>query len=160
VRRFLLPFACSSVLPRAGGREEAYSHLLPDDFFTDEHVQGRHQIWNPLLGNPREEWSIRIAESDEQIIGFAFTGPSVGADGQEPQRNRQLFSLYVAARHHGTSVGQALLDAMAGDGPTVLWVAKGNPRATAFYLRNGFQFDGAEQTDPSAPKIVDARAVR
>ncbi|MCB5275771.1 hypothetical protein BJG92_03324 [Arthrobacter sp. SO5] len=41
----------------------------------------------------------------------------------------------------------------------MLWVAKDNPRAVAFYRRNGFEFDGAEQTDP-APKIVDARMVR
>lgn len=42
----------------------------------------------------------------------------------------------------------------------MLWVAKDNPRAVAFYLRNGFNFDGTEQTDPGAPKIVDARMVR
>ena len=42
---------------------ETYSHLLPEDFFTQEHVQSRHQMWNHILGNPREEWSIRIAES-------------------------------------------------------------------------------------------------
>ena len=42
----------------------------------------------------------------------------------------------------------------------MLWVAKENPRAVAFYLRNGFRFDGVEQTDPHAPLITDARLVR
>lgn len=139
---------------------EAYSQLLPQDFFSDEHVQGRHRMWNHVLGNPREEWSIRIAESGGKIIGFAFFGPSVGPEGQELPRDRQLFSIYVAAERYGTGVGQALLDATAGDGPAMLWVAKNNPRAVAFYLRNGFEFDGAEQTDPGAAKIVDARMVR
>lgn len=42
----------------------------------------------------------------------------------------------------------------------MLWVAKDNPRAVAFYRRNGFDFDGVEQRDPGAPKITDARMVR
>mgnify|MGYP003115530968 FL=1 len=117
-------------------------------------------MWTHILGNAREEWSIRIAESRDRIIGFAFLGPSLGPEGQELPRDRQLFSIYVTAEHHGTGVGQALLDATAGDGPAMLWVARENLRAVAFYLRNGFEFDGAEQTDPGAPEIIDARMVR
>jgi ribosomal protein S18 acetylase RimI-like enzyme len=86
--------------------------------------------------------------------------PSLGLDGQEPPRDRQLFSIYVAAEHYGAGVGQALFDATADGGPAVLWVAKDNPRAVAFYRRNGFDFDGTEQADPGAPKIIDARMVR
>lgn len=139
---------------------ETYSHLLPEDFFTEEHVQSRHQMWNQILMNLHEEWSIRIAESRGRLIGFVFFGPSFGPEDQKLPRDRQLFSLYVAADRYGTGVGQALLDATAGDGPAMLWVARDNPRAVAFYLRNGFEFDGAEQTDPGAPAIVDARMVR
>lgn len=57
-------------------------------------------------------------------------------------------------------MGQALLDETLGDGPAMLWVAKENPRATAFYLRNGFRFDGVEQIDPHGPSITDARMLR
>jgi ribosomal protein S18 acetylase RimI-like enzyme len=103
---------------------------------------------------------IRIAEDGGRIIGFAFVGPSFSPEGQELPRDRQVFNLYVAAAHHGSGVGQALLDATAGDGPAMLWVAKDNPRAVAFYRRNGFEFDGAEQSDPGAAKIVSARMVR
>lgn len=87
---------------------EAYSHLLPEDFFTEEHTQSRHQMWNYILGSPRKEWSIRIAECDGQIIGFAFFGPSFEAEGQELPRDRQLFSIYVAAEHHGAGVGTSI----------------------------------------------------
>ena len=105
--------------------------------------------------------ALRIAEDGkQQIIGFAMTGPSFGPEDQELPRDRQLFCLYVAAAHHGAGVGQALLDATAGDVPTMLWVAKDNPRAVAFYRRNGFDFDGVEQRDPGAPQITDARMVR
>ena len=140
---------------------ETYSHLLPEDFFTERHVQGRHRMWEHILGNPGGDRCVRIAEDDQQeILGFAMTGPSFGPEGQELPRDRQLFCLYVAAAHHGTGVGQALLDATAGNAPTMLWVAKDNPRAVAFYRRNGFEFDGVEQQDPGAPKITDARMVR
>jgi ribosomal protein S18 acetylase RimI-like enzyme len=71
-----------------------------------------------------------------------------------------VFGIYVAAAHHGTGVGQSLLDATAGDGPAMLWVAKDNPRAVAFYRRNGFEFDGAEQADPGAAGMTGARMVR
>lgn len=139
---------------------EAYSHLLPEGFFTDEHIQRRHQMWNHVLRSPRKEWDIVIAESSGRIIGFAFMGPSIGPEGQAPPRDRQVFSIYVAAEFYGSGAGQALLDATAGDGPAMLWVAKDNPRAVAFYRRNGFEFDGTEQTDPGAPMLVDARMVR
>ncbi|HSN35012.1 MAG TPA: GNAT family N-acetyltransferase [Arthrobacter sp.] len=109
-----------------------------------------------MLGNPRKGWSIRVAECSGQIIGFAFFGPSFTPEGQETPRDHQLFSLYIAAEHYGTGAGQALLDATAGHAPAMLWVATDNPRAMAFYRRNGFEFDGTEQTDPRAPAIVDA----
>lgn len=46
---------------------------------------------------------------------------------------------------HGTGAGQLLLDAVLGDSPALLWVAKDNPRARRFYARNGFAADGAEE---------------
>ena len=49
---------------------------------------------------------------------------------------------------------------MLQPGPAVLWVAKENRRAIAFYRRNGFAFDGAEQSDPGTAGIVEARMVR
>ena len=139
---------------------EAYSHLLAQDCFSEEHIWSRHQMWDHILGNPRQGRSIRIAERSGQIIGFAFFGPSFSPEGQVTARDHQLFSLYVAVEHYGTGAGQALLDATAGDAPAMLWVATDNPRAVAFYRRNGFEFDGTEQTDPGAPAIVDARVVR
>ena len=139
---------------------EAYHQLLPEDFFTDAHLQSRHGLWNHILGNPRDEWCVRVAESDGRIIGFAFAGPVFDPEARDVPREIQVYNLYVAAAHHGTGAGQALLDAVIGARPAMLWVAKANPRAVAFYRRNGFQFDGTEQRDAAAPTIVDARMVR
>lgn len=139
---------------------QAYAHLLPDEYFSEEYVQGRHQMWEHVLSHPREDMTVRIAERDGSIIGFAWVGPSLPTNGVDQPRDRQLYAIYVLAEQYGSGVGQALLDEALGAGPAVLWVAKQNPRATAFYRRNGFEFDGVEQTDPQAPLITDARMVR
>lgn len=139
---------------------ETYSHLLPADFFSASYVTGRQRLWRQVLADPRDDMRVRVAEVDGEIIGFAWMGPGEGQGGESPPRDRLLYAIYVLAHHHGTGTGQALLDQTVGEGPAMLWVAKENPRAVAFYLRNGFRFDGVEQTDPHAPLITDARMVR
>ncbi|MBF4561778.1 GNAT family N-acetyltransferase [Microbacterium sp. VKM Ac-2870] len=139
---------------------EAYSHLLPDDYFSEEYVSRRHRMWDQVLTETRPDMRVRVAVNEGSIIGFAWAGPGIGVDADEPPRDRQLYAIYVLSAHYGSGVGQALLDAALEDGPAMLWVAKENPRATAFYRRNGFIFDGAEQTDPHAPLITDARMIR
>jgi len=139
---------------------EAYAHLLAADYFSDEYIRARHRMWDHVLTHPRDDVTVRVAESDGVIIGFSWAGAGVGSEGEEPPRDRELYAIYVSAAHYGTGAGQTLLDEALGDGPAMLWVAKENPRATAFYLRNGFRFDGTEQTDPHAPMITDARMLR
>jgi ribosomal protein S18 acetylase RimI-like enzyme len=139
---------------------EAYSHLLPDTFFSEEYVAGRHKMWEHVLSHPTDGVVVRVAESEGKIIGFAWVGPGTGREGEEPPRVRQLYAIYVAATHYGSGAAQALLDQALGDSGAMLWVAKENPRATAFYLRNGFHFDGTEQIDSSAPAMTAARMVR
>jgi ribosomal protein S18 acetylase RimI-like enzyme len=139
---------------------EAYAHLLPEGFFSDEYVRGRHRMWERLLAEPPGDAMIRVAVLDGVIVGFCWAGPTIAAAGEAPPRDRQLYALYVSAAHHGSGAGQALFDAVLGTEPAMLWVATQNPRAIAFYRRNGFRFDGVEQTDPVAPSITDARMVR
>jgi GNAT superfamily N-acetyltransferase len=143
-----------------GSWREAYGHLLPSDFFSTEYVEGRHRMWEHLLTHPDDQVMIRVAESDGRIVGFAWAGPGFGAGDEAPSRPRQLYAIYLAASHYGSGAAQALLDATIGAEPAMLWVAKENPRATTFYVRNGFAFDGVEQVDPYAPSITDARMVR
>lgn len=160
--------------------KEAYLHLLPEGFFTEGHSRQRREMWAQLLGESRSEWSTWLAESGGEIVGFAMAGPAQEQAAESSARS--LYMVYVLRSHHGTGAGQALLDATLGtapgsdaepapgsdaelapgsdSGPVSLWVAKQNPRAIAFYRRNGFRFDGAEKQDPGAPAITDARMVR
>lgn len=140
--------------------KEAYADLLPEDYFSEEYVAGRHRMWQHVLTHPRDDMLVRVAEVEGEIVGFAWAGPGEGVNGEEAPRERLLYAIYVLAAHYGTGIGQALLDESLWEGPAMLWVAKENPRATAFYLRNGFRFDGVEQLDPHAPLITDARMLR
>ncbi|MCT9821431.1 GNAT family N-acetyltransferase [Microbacterium sp. W1N] len=140
--------------------QETYAHLLPAGFFDEAHTRMRHDMWTHILGAPRPDRVVRLAEVDGVPTGFAFSGPSMGTADAQPPRARQLYCLYVSRGAHGTGIGQALLDETLGADPAMLWVAAQNPRAIAFYRRNGFAFDGVEQIDPGAPAITDARMVR
>lgn len=139
---------------------EAYTDLLPEGFFSGEYVDGRHKMWNHVLANPRDGSSVQVAESDGSLLGFAWAGAVTETEDGLPPRERDLYALYVLASHYGTGAGQSLLDETLGNEAAVLWVAKENPRAIAFYLRNGFTFDGTEQIDPAARMITDARMIR
>ena len=53
-----------------------------------------------------------------------------------------------------------LLDAVLGDEPAQLLVAKDNPRAHAFYRKHRFRPDGHELADPDLDNLVEVRLVR
>jgi L-amino acid N-acyltransferase YncA len=135
---------------------EAYAHLVPTENLDRLSVDQRELRWSEILqGTAASHW---VAVDDERVIGFAGSGPS-----QEPDAARevQLWTLYVLASHYGSGAGQLLLDAALGDATAVLWVADDNPRARAFYARNGFVPDGVTKTGPVAgTEILEARLVR
>lgn len=71
--------------------------------------------------------------------------------------------IYTLARVHGSGAGQLLLDALIGADAAFLWVLEDNPRAQAFYAKNGFVADGARKLMPpewnSLPEVRMVRGV-
>jgi GNAT superfamily N-acetyltransferase len=126
---------------------ETYTPLLPTDFWAGFPVEARVEGWRRHLGGPvSADVRVLVAESAGRIVGHAIAGPGrAGEDGAYPAvRDREVYSLYVLAAHHGSGLGQALLDAVLGpDEQAQLWVFEHNPRARAFYRRNRFVPDGA-----------------
>ncbi|WP_395244801.1 GNAT family N-acetyltransferase [Agromyces sp. MMS24-K17] len=100
--------------------------------------------------------AIHVAEQGGGVVGWANTSAGRDADGP---RDLELEGLYTLDDVHGTGVGQALLDAAIGDRPAYLWALDRNPRAHAFYRRNGFELDGAEKFDDQW-QITEVRFVR
>lgn len=133
---------------------ETYAHLLSAEFLermTSNPARIRASIED---GTP-----VVVAEIDGDVVGFACASTPF-EDEPDPPRDLQLWFIYQYARAHGSGTGQALLDAAVGDCPAFLWVAEGNPRAIAFYRRNGFTPDGTRKVAPDWENLAEIRMVR
>lgn len=129
---------------------ETYGRFVDDpetsDWFA---VDRRVDMWRSFL--ERGVPTTVVATIHDAVVGFAAVQ---AVDGHEAVRQEELTMLYVLADAHGSGAGQALLDAVLGDRPASLWVAAENPRAQAFYRRNGFRADGAESSFGPIPRTV------
>ncbi len=138
---------------RNTGWREAYAHLLSAEFLAgvSTDVEGLRR------GIAGGRLTIVVAELDGEVVGYALAGPP---DEDDAPRDWCLRHLYQYSRVHGSGTGQALLDAAVGDGPAYLWTAEDNPRAIAFYRRNGFIPDGTHKTEPDWENLAAIRMVR
>lgn len=130
---------------------QTYSGLVPDSFWSTFTLGRRQKVWRTLLQTAGSDTTIVVADATpegpaNQILGYASAGPEF-VHGDVPRaRGFELYSIYVLAAFHGTGLAQRLLDTVLLDRPAVLWVARHNPRAQAFYRRNGFAEDGQADT--------------
>ena len=128
---------------------EAYSELLPASHWATDTLERRTKRWDQWL---KEGLEVTVAELGGRIVGIAATGQAQAVGDHHPVRELDLWMLYVLAAHHGSGVGQTLLDALVpADEQAQLWVAKNNPRAHRFYERNGFIPDGAQYVGEELP---------
>ena len=131
---------------------ETYDALVDPGFWEHSTEARRIGMWERMLRRTESERRLVLAEVDDRIVGFALAGPYLPREHPEypPIHEFEVRMLYVLRAHHGTGVGQRLLDAvLAPDEPAQLWVAMRNPRAQAFYRRNGFEPDGSRDTQHS-----------
>ena len=136
--------------------QEAYAHLLPAAFLAALDPRDRLERWRRIIDDPTV--AVHVVEVDAAVVGWATAGPGREADVVRPL---ELEGIYVLAAAHGSGAGQALLDASLGDRPAFLWVAEHNPRAEAFYRRNGFRRDGSVKVEAIGPHTMTAvRMVR
>lgn len=134
---------------------EAYAHLLSPEFLANL-VDDTERFRD---GIARAVRSVTVvAELDGEVVGYAFAAPP--PEDEDAPRDWCLFHIYQYAHVHGSGTGQALLDAVVGDRPAFLWTAEDNPRALAFYRRNGFVPDGTRKTIPDWESMATIRMVR
>jgi GNAT superfamily N-acetyltransferase len=133
---------------------EAYSHFLSPEFLAAMSVEQLTDRWTRIL---ELGYAVHVAVVNGEIRGFSHAYESREPDAPRPI---VLGLLYQFASMHGSGSGQALLDAGVGDGPAYLWVAELNPRARAFYERNGFVLDGERKTADQWENLVELRMVR
>ncbi len=130
--------------------QEAYRGLFSDAILDDPgFVARREHFWTVVLGDASGRSRAALAEVDGEVVGLALSGPSETADA-----DRQLFNLYLLAAHHGSGAGTALLDAVVdAQDDVILWVADPNPRAQAFYRKQGFASDGPVKVESDVRTI-------
>jgi len=131
--------------------QQTYAHLLPAAFLAALDPRDRLERWSRIIDDPTV--TVRVAEVDTGVVGWATVGTGREADAVRPL---ELEGIYVLAAAHGSGAGQGLLDAVLGDRPAFLWVAEDNPRAEAFYRRNGFRSDGTVKHEPVAQHTITA----
>jgi ribosomal protein S18 acetylase RimI-like enzyme len=142
---------------------ETYSGVLAESNFSEEAYVRRSEFWGRYLAMDPRPGRMSVAERDGVVVGFANSGNARGPDAEHgfvPARPLHLFSIYLLASALGSKLGQMLLDAVLEDEPAQLWVLRGNDRAIAFYVRNGFIADGVEFIDSSDPNLVELRMIR
>ena len=95
---------------------------------------------------------ILVAVDGDGVVGFAVAGPST-SDGVDA--DFELFVLNVRQAYRGTGLAQQLHDRAVGDRAAFLWVLEANPRAQAFYARNGYRPRRGEQDRGGALRCPD-----
>jgi GNAT superfamily N-acetyltransferase len=101
----------------------------------------RIELWRRWINEGRP---ITVAVDSGQVVGFSVAGFATEPD---IDINFQLHAINVRQAHWGTGVAQRLHDRSVGTRAAFLWVLRDNPRALAFYSRNGYRPDGAEKLD-------------
>lgn len=126
-----------------------YKGILDDAFLDGLSTSERTAQWSRTLAAIDPERFLVVAEVDTKIVGFAGGGLALPST---EDRTFELYVLYVDPSHWHRGAGGALLGSFVawaaekGASGTVLWVAKDNARARAFYEHRGWSCDGAVET--------------
>ncbi|MFH5879650.1 GNAT family N-acetyltransferase [Arthrobacter sp. NA-172] len=138
---------------------ESYGHLLPPSFFAEHEATIDARIERHRAAVSAGSYNPMLAQDAEgALVGIACAGQA-----REDDRpcELELQMIYTLRRVHGMGVGQALVDAVIGTAAAYLWVLEDNPRAQAFYRRNGFRADGTRQLlPPDWHQLPEIRMVR
>ena len=118
--------------------QDTYAHLVDPAALAALDPATRVDRWREIVrGTGERAW---LAELDGEAVAWATTSDR---DPSSEPRALELNGVYALTAAHGSGAGQALFDAAIGDSGVFLWVAADNPRAQAFYMRNGLAPDGA-----------------
>ena len=146
------------VLMQTLAHEECYPHLLSPAFFERRRAGIPERVERRRAFLDTREPRILAFDDDNQLVGYADAGPGREDDAPEAL---ELYSIYTLRRTYGSGLGAALVRAAVGSGPGYLWVLENNPRALAFYLKQGFRPDGKRNTlPPEWEALPELRLVR
>ncbi len=97
------------------------------------------------VANPWLHW---VGLDGDEIVAVSSAGPGqqqweIDFGFEPPPIDDQLGHLYMLSSAFGSGLAQDMLDIALPNGKgAYMWVVRNNPRAEAFYRRNGFEPDG------------------
>ena len=137
---------------------ETYDHLLTAAALSKLRPERLAAMWHGITARGAQYRQV-VALVDGEIIGFAGSAPT--HDEDQPAGTRELTVMYLLKAYQGTGAGQRMFDAVVEPGHSILWVAADNPRAHAFYARNGYAPDGHEKVEEVlGEQLHEVRLVR
>lgn len=146
------------VLMQTQAHEECYRHLLSPAFYERRRTTIPERVERRRAFLDTEEPRILAFGPSNQLVGYADAGPGREDDAPEAL---ELYSIYTLRHTYGTGLGAALVRAAVGSGAAYLWVLEDNPRALAFYRKQGFRPDGKHNTlPPEWEALPELRLVR
>lgn len=112
----------------------------------------RRRFWQSVLIDERyASFRAAVAETDGDVVGIALAGPATEPD---VTWDAQLYVLYLLEAFYGSGAGRRLMEAVLPIGGSAgLWVADPNPRAQAFYARQGFAPDGGMKAEDGVREV-------
>lgn len=139
---------------------EAYSGLLPAEYWTPEGESARIEGWRRDLEQAWPGSLVVLGIRDAQVVGCAGAGPSKpNPTAGAPLRDQELHAIYVRESEYGSGLSSRLLETVLPQAtPAQLWVFEANPRARAFYAKHGFAPDGARHV--FGPDLGDQPEIR
>lgn len=135
--------------------KDAYRGIVPDGYLDALDVDQRVQAYERfgVLTDPQRP--MFVLEESGLIAGFVGVGPS----NEEPGIG-ELYSIYVASDHWGTTVGATLMShgedwLRARFSEAILWVLEENARARRFYEKRGWATDGGSKKDDRGDFVLN-----
>ncbi|OYO06821.1 hypothetical protein CGZ95_00640 [Enemella evansiae] len=161
IRRALPADAAAYARADAEMVAETYRDLMPPSFATERLAEVPELTARYATGFAAEQQAERDHRQPERRTWLALHGDRIVGTGVvtyvpqqwelglgialPPGNFRQLNHLYLRPEAHGTGLAQTMLDLALPDRQSAhLWVLIGNPRAEAFYRRNGFEVEAGE----------------
>nr|WP_057924382.1 GNAT family N-acetyltransferase [Burkholderia ambifaria] len=137
--------------------QNAYSHILPAAYLSDEAPTEHATRWRNYFGRNEAEWGlVLIAESDGASVGFVSAERPV-----DPARGVLLDCLHVHPAHRGSGIGKHMIEAVRawarniGVDKVHLSVLEDNVRAIGFYEHNGWRLAGVETSFIGRTEVAD-----
>jgi GNAT superfamily N-acetyltransferase len=137
--------------------QSAYEHVFGAERLAGIDVSRRRAMWERALADPSRDTF--VYEDEGAVVAFVGSFPS-----RDPDADGELGEIYALPEAWGKGVGHALMASCLGAlrergyVDAILWVLADNPRARAFYEREGWALDGGEKTDQFLG--VDVRELR